>query len=69
MASDDINNRFDFHPPKTPDRIQNHEAVRADIKASAAYLDLVLPDGREKSLALTKLEEALFWANAAIARA
>jgi len=28
----------------------------------------VAPDSRERSLALTKIEEAVFWANAAIAR-
>lgn len=27
-----------------------------------------IPDCRERSIALTKLEEAVFWANAAIAR-
>lgn len=27
-----------------------------------------LPDGREKSLAMTRLEEVMFWSNAAIAR-
>jgi hypothetical protein len=26
------------------------------------------PDGREKSIAITKLEESVMWANAAIAR-
>ena len=35
--------------------------------SSHAVLDNV-PKGREQSLALTKLEEALFWANAGIAR-
>jgi hypothetical protein len=30
-------------------------------------LDL-LPPGREKALVLTNLEQAMFWANAAIAR-
>ncbi len=28
----------------------------------------VVPDGREKYLAFTKLEEVMFWANAGLAR-
>jgi hypothetical protein len=67
MASDDINRRFDYHRP-TGTKVQDHESVRADVKATAEFFDFILPAGREKALALTKLEEALFWANAAIAR-
>jgi hypothetical protein len=37
-------------------------------RAADAVLDLV-PPGREQSLAFTALEEAMFWANAGIARA
>jgi hypothetical protein len=35
---------------------------------AAQFVDRICPDGREKSTAITKLEEAMFWANAAIAR-
>ena len=31
-------------------------------------LDEYCPESREKSLAVTKLEEVVFWSNAAIAR-
>lgn len=51
------------------------EQYREDIKKIKAFagtfastiIDIV-PDGREKSMALTKLEEVMFWANAGIAR-
>jgi len=67
--SDDINRRFDHHPPKDENTIEDHKAVREEVKATAVFLDLILPEGREKALALTKLEEVLMYANAAIARA
>lgn len=38
------------------------------IKDLAYVINATCPDGREKSLAMTKLEEAAMWANAAIAR-
>lgn len=67
MSFEDIENRFNYHAP-TEHKIQGHEAVRSDAKMIAHAWDLNLPEGREKALALTKLEEATFWANAAIAR-
>lgn len=46
--------------------------VEAEIRELAKELAFVvnerLPHSREQSLALTKVEEALFWAQAAIAR-
>ena len=63
----DINNRFDYHRPSEA-KVQLHEAVRTEARAVAHQFDTVLPPSREKALAMTKLEEALMWANAAIAR-
>lgn len=51
---------------------REQEVAIAGIKHQARALALVVneacEDGREKSLALTKLEEATMWATAAIAR-
>lgn len=60
--------RFSFHPADTKERQDAHAAVRSLCLMVARQLGDHLPDGREKSLALTELEGAMFWANAAIAR-
>ena len=63
----DLEHRFKHHPP-IGDKVQRHEAVRGNCMALAFTLVEMAPAGRELSLALTKLEEAMMWANAAIAR-
>ncbi|WP_081878217.1 Acb2/Tad1 domain-containing protein [Nocardia brasiliensis] len=65
----DIDRRFAFHPADTVERQLAHTAVREQCKALAHQLDRDLPPGREKALALTNLEQVMFWANAGIARA
>lgn len=60
--------RFRHHPPRTDGRVREHETVRAKLVDVALTLDKLLPDGREKELALTRVEEAMFWGNAAVAR-
>ncbi|ANA87084.1 hypothetical protein SEA_SWITZERLAND_51 [Gordonia phage Switzerland] len=64
----DIDNRFKFHPATTEEKRNEHTSVRTQIKHVAEMFDSWIPNGREKALAITKLEEAMFWANAAIAR-
>ena len=67
MDQADINNRFIYHKP-SPEKAEMHDAVRGECLSAASSLNSLLPDGREKSLAITHLEEVMFWANAAIAR-
>lgn len=68
MVSEDLLNRFKYHPPLTPERRTAHEDIRAFSLTLASHIDELCPEGREKSLAITKVEEAMMWANAAIAR-
>lgn len=64
----DIDNRFAFHPATTDEKKDAHARVRGVLGNTAWTLTELVPDGREKSLMLTHLEEAMFWANAGIAR-
>lgn len=63
----DLENRFTYHSPSS-DQVLVYEEIRNQAKWYATYLNSVLPDSREKSLAFTALEETVFWANASIAR-
>lgn len=69
MEKTDIDNRFAFHPATEENgRGLQHDAVREMCRSLANDLNDLLPDGREKSLAITNLEEVMMWGNAAIAR-
>lgn len=67
MEESNLINRFTYHAPEgnQPERYQN---IRAMALTFAMYIAEHTPESREQSLAITKLEEVVFWANAAIAR-
>lgn len=67
MPTPDLEKRFTYHPPKEG-QPEKYEVLRRNTLLLAGMMDEFCPDSREKSLALTKLEEAVMWANAAIAR-
>jgi len=67
MDSADIVKRFTYHPPK-PGQPEKYSEIRGEALAMAQTINNLCPESREKSLAITKLEEAIFWANASIAR-
>jgi hypothetical protein len=58
---------YTYHPPKgtQPER---YIRIRDEAKSLAALILALTPTSREQSLALTKLEEVVMWANSAIAR-
>ena len=64
---EEIDIRFTYHAPKD-DQPDRYNKLRADAKFLAEGIATNCPDSRERSLALTKLEECIMWANAAIAR-
>lgn len=59
--------RFTYHAPHG-DQPVRYEEIRAKASELAQFINERVPQSRELSLAMTKLEEAIFWANAAIAR-
>ena len=63
----DIETRFVYHAPHG-DQVKRYEKIRALGYNLAERLNELCPDSREKSIAITKLEESIMWANAAIAR-
>ncbi len=64
----ELNNRFYHHPPKDENTRKDHETIRQGCRGTAEIINALCPNGREKSIAITRLEEVMFWANAAIAR-
>jgi hypothetical protein len=64
---DDLERRFSAHVV-TPEQAESIALVRSATLSLARTMADECPAGRELALALTNLEQALFWANAAIAR-
>lgn len=62
-----IENAFTYHAPKEG-QPEKYQAIREKAKELAYLIQDLVPDSREKSLAMTKLEECTMWANAGIAR-
>ena len=67
MTNAEIERNFSYHAPKE-DQPERYEAIRYKAKMLVAYINEYCPDSREKSLAMTKIEEVVMWANASIAR-
>lgn len=64
---EEMDKRFTYHPPR-PEQVEYYDTIRAKGKDLAIAIAVRCPKSRELSLALTKIEEAIMWANAAIAR-
>lgn len=62
-----VHHHFDQHPVSEEQAVRM-EKLRATAKVLAALMLQNTEDCRERSLALTNLEQAVFWANAAISR-
>ena len=67
MEATDLANRFTYHAPQNG-QAERYQVIRDAAHEFAKLLNDQCPESREKSLAVTHLEDAVMWANAAIAR-
>lgn len=65
FSLEQIENLFGYHKA-TEETAPQHTTARQKIKEFAQFLNEMLPDGRAKSTAFTKLDEVAMWAHKAI---
>lgn len=65
--ADSLENRFTYHPP-FGDQPQRYHRIRTHAKLLAEQIEQDVLPSRERSLALTSLEQVVMWSNAGIAR-
>ena len=66
LTHEQIEDRFKYHSVDD-DQIRTMATIREVTTGLAVIINERCPSGREKSLALTKLEECAMWANKSIA--
>ena len=66
MTREDIESIFSYHKPTATQPLR-YETIRDTAKTLAYTINDNCPDSREKSLAITNLQQAVMWANASIA--
>lgn len=62
----DLQSIFSYHAPKEGQPAR-YEALRAKAREFAELIASATPASREQSVALTNVQQAVMWANAAIA--
>jgi hypothetical protein len=65
-SRDEVLKRFEFHPA-TETTGPLHEDVRDRCGDLAEWMVETLPAGRHQALAISAVQEAMMWANAAVA--
>jgi hypothetical protein len=68
MTNEILKDRFSHHVPKNEKVTKSFEDIRRNMLTTACILGEKCPESRELNIAIKKLEEAMYWANAAIAR-
>lgn len=66
MEATDFEDNFTYHAPHGT-QAERYERIRAGAKKYAKFADSMTPNSAEKTIALRKLQEVVFWLNASIA--
>ena len=66
MEHSELRNAFSYHSPNDQ-QIIHYQEIRSKARDLAEYIHTQVPQSREQALAITKLREAVMWANAGIA--
>lgn len=66
MKQEEINKIFTYHKP-FGSQASSYEKIREEARLFAIGINNMCPESREKSLAITAIQQAVMWANAAIA--
>jgi hypothetical protein len=64
MREAEIEEIFTYHAPKG-NQANDYETIRGRAKDFATCINDLCPESREKSLAITAIQQAVMWANAA----
>lgn len=67
ITMEEIENRVTYHAP-SPGGVERHKALSDAAAAFMAVVEATVPDGREKTLVFTNIEQAKMWASAGVAR-
>lgn len=67
MSLEEITSRFKTYPMDDETKMKS-DKIRDDIANAADAIDIYCTESREKSIALTKLEECLMWVNKCLSR-
>jgi hypothetical protein len=67
VSAEQLDKIFTYHPPKN-DQAARYQKIRKSAILFACDLVDLSPESSEQIQALNKIQEAVMWANAAIAR-
>lgn len=68
MQHNDVMRIFSFHPADTEEKRELHETVRDKCFTLAEWINDNVPESPEQTLAIRKVQEAMMFANSAVAQ-